>query len=286
MRSPVITRHSALERDRPDKPARAFFGRLCYHLRMITFSLQSGSNGNAIYVEAGDVRLVFDAGITGAAAQRRMDVHGRDMRDVNAVLISHNHTDHVRYAGVYQRKFGLPIYASKETMAAVWCNLGTLSDVRHFQSGDVLTFDSVKVHTIRTPHDAQDSVAFVVEWEGKRLGILTDLGHPFDGLQTLIESLDAAYLEANYDPHMLETGGYPRDLQARIRGDGGHISNDEAAELTRGCGQNRPKWIAVSHISDDNNRPALAIGAQHEAVGKDYPVYHASRYQTSELLTV
>ncbi len=216
---------------------------------MITFSLQSGSNGNAIYVEAGDVRLIFDAGITGAAAQRRMDVHGRDMNNVDAAIISHHHTDHVRYAGVYQRKFGLPIYVTKRALDGVWSNLGTLEDVRHFTSGDVLTFGSVKVHTIHTPHDADDSVAFVVEWEGKRLGILTDLGHVFDGLLPLIESLDAAYLEANYDPHMLETGGYPRELQARITGAGGHISNNDAAELLRAAGQNRPKWIAVSHLS-------------------------------------
>lgn len=253
---------------------------------MITFSLQSGSNGNAIYVEAGDVRLIFDAGITGSAAQRRMDVHGRDMRDVTGLIISHNHTDHVRYAGVYQRKFGIPIHVTKRTLDSVWCNLGALADVRHFDSGDVLTFGSVKVHTIPTPHDAEDSVAFVVEWEGRRLGILTDLGHVFDRLQNVVESLDAVYLEANYDPHMLETGGYPRELQARIRGRGGHISNIEAADLTRACGRHRPKWVAVSHLSDDNNRPALAIGAQHEAIGASYPVHHASRYQTSALLTV
>ena len=251
-----------------------------------TFSLQSGSNGNAIYVEAGGVRLLFDAGISGAMAERRMAVHGRDIRDVDALIISHDHYDHIRSAGIYQRKFGLPIYVTRRTLAAAWCDLGRLSDVHHFRSGDALTFDGVVVHTVRTPHDAADGVVFVVEHEGKRLGILTDLGHPFFGFQGLLESLDAAYLECNYDPKLLETGSYPSDLKARIRGDGGHLSNDESADLLRTCRRRRPKWIAVAHLSEENNRPELAVEAQHTAVGRDYPVHHASRYACSALLTV
>ena len=259
---------------------------MCDHLAVLTFSIQSGSNGNALYVEADGVRLLFDAGITGASAQRRMAVHDRDIHDVDALIISHDHTDHVRYAGVYQRKFGLPVYITRATQEAVWSNLGELHDVRHFLSGDVLRFGSVAVHTIPTPHDAADGVAFVIEWEGKRLGILSDLGHPFDGLQRILESLDAAYLESNYDPRMLDESAYPAWLRARIRGQGGHLSNNEAAALLGACGRRRPAWIAVTHLSRDNNHPDLAIAAHREAVGQSYPVYHASRYQTSELLTV
>jgi len=257
-----------------------------YNDVMRTFSLQSGSNGNAIYVEADGVRLLFDAGISGALAERRMAVHGRNIRDVTALIISHDHIDHVRSAGIYQRKFGLPIYITRRTLTATWCNLGKLSDVRHFQSGDSLSFGHVVVHTLRTPHDAADGVVFVIECEGKRLGIFTDLGHPFHGLQNVLEQVDAAFLECNYDPEMLETGSYPPVLKARIRGDAGHISNDESASLLRTCGRRRPKWIAVAHLSQENNRPELALNAQHAAVGRDYPVYHASRYECSELLSV
>jgi len=251
-----------------------------------TFSLQSGSNGNSIYVEADGVRLLFDAGISGATAEKRMAVHGREIRDVTAVVISHDHIDHLKCAGIFQRKFGLPIYITRRTLAATWCNLGRLNDVRHFQSGETLVFGRVQVHTIRTPHDAVDGVVFIVECDGKRLGILTDLGHPFPGLASLLESLDAAYLECNYDPEMLETGGYPAELKARIRGDGGHLSNDEAATLLRACGRRRPRWVAVAHLSGENNLPELAVGAQHSAVGRDYPVFLASRHQPSELLSV
>ncbi len=253
---------------------------------MLTFSLQSGSNGNAIYVEAAGQRLLFDAGITGIMAERRLAVYGRDIRGVDAVIISHDHIDHIRYAGVYQRKYGLPVYVTQATLAATWCDLGKMTDVRHFRSGEALMFGKVTVHTIPTAHDAADGVVFVVECEGRRLGILTDLGHPFAGLQSMLESLDAAYLECNYDPYMLETGPYPFALKARIRGQGGHLSNNESADLLKACGKKLPKWIAAAHLSEENNRVELAIAAQHDAVGDSYPVHLASRYECSLLLNV
>ena len=253
---------------------------------MRTFSLQSGSNGNSVYVEANGVRLLFDAGISGSMAERRMAVHGRDIRDVDALIISHDHVDHLRCAGIYQRKFGIPIHITRATLAATWCDLGRVSDVEHFQAGDSLTFGRVVVHTVRTPHDAADGVGFVVECEGRRLAILTDLGHPFDGLLDLLESVDAAYLESNYDPELLQKGRYPPRLKARIRGPNGHLSNDEAAELLRACGRRRPRWVAVAHLSEENNRPELAIEAQRAAVGQTYTVHHASRYDCSEVMTV
>ncbi|MEK6800013.1 MAG: MBL fold metallo-hydrolase [Planctomycetota bacterium] len=253
---------------------------------MRTFSLQSGSNGNSIYVEADGVKLLFDAGLSGSTAERRMAHHGRDIREVHALIISHDHVDHIRGAGVFQRKFGLPIYVTKPTLAATWCGLGKLTDVRYFTSGDTLTFGPVKVHTIRTPHDAVDGVVFVVEYDGKRLGIFTDLGHPFRELHALLESVDAAFLESNYDPDMLETGDYPHQLKERIRGPGGHLSNGESAGLLRDIGRKRPKWVAVAHLSQENNLPELAIAAQHNAVGRDYPVHLASRYDCSPMLAV
>lgn len=251
---------------------------------MITFSLQSGSNGNSIYVEADGVRLLFDAGISGKCAMERMAAHGRDIHAVDALLISHDHVDHVRGAGVFQRKFGMPIYITRETQSAIWCNLGRLRDVRYFRSGDSLAFGRVTVHSIRTPHDARDGVAFIVECDGRRLGIFTDLGHCFPALPALLQSVHAAYLECNYDPEMLDGGPYPWHLKERIRGPGGHLSNDESAALLQHCGRCLPEWIAVAHLSAENNRPELALDAQRRAVGQLYPVHHASRYGVSGLL--
>ncbi len=253
---------------------------------MQTFSLQSGSNGNSIYVEAGDVRLLFDAGISGRQAALRMATHGRDIRDVTAIILSHDHWDHVRCAGVFHRKIGAPVYMTRTTEKAIWRNLGTLKDVRYFRSGEPMLFDGVTVHTFRTPHDAADASMFVVEHEGKRLGVMTDLGHPFDRLARLLGEVDAAYLESNYDPAMLEEGPYPEHLKARIRGLGGHLSNADAAGLIQRCQARRPKWIALAHLSQQNNHPDTALETHRMHLGTEYPLFVAGRDGVSQVLQV
>ncbi|MEK6643259.1 MAG: MBL fold metallo-hydrolase [Planctomycetota bacterium] len=253
---------------------------------MITFSLQSGSNGNCIYVEAGGVRLLFDAGISGKEAAARMACHGRDIHGCDALIISHDHSDHVSGAGVFHRKFGVPIHMTRAAHTAVRNHLGEISDVRYFTAGDRLEFGTVRVQTIPTPHDGIDTVCFVVEHEGRSLGIMTDLGHPFRGLERALEEVDAAYLECNYDPHLLWNGRYAEHLKRRIAGQGGHISNDEAAELTKRCTGTRLKWLAAAHLSQENNRPDLAIEAHRRRIGTMLPVFVASRYEVGRILEV
>lgn len=252
---------------------------------MITFSLQSGSNGNAIYVEAAGVRLLFDAGISGRQAKMRLAAHGRDVRAVDALVLSHAHADHTRCAGIYQHLFRLPIYVTPATLRGIRPYAGRLDDVRRFQPGEALSFGPVTVHTLPTPHDAAESIAFVIEAEGKRLGILTDLGHPFGGLSRTLRSLDAVYLESNYDPELLAVSPYPPALRARIRGAGGHLSNQEAAELLRRC-DHCFRWVALAHLSEQNNHPDLALQTHRALLGPDYPLTIAGRYHVSNMLRV
>ena len=203
---------------------------------MKVISLQSGSNGNCIYVEAGKVRLLIDAGISGKRAAQRLGRFDRDIRDVDAILISHDHGDHIACAGIYQRKFKLPIYITQPTLEATQIHrpIGRLDDVRHFSAGETIKFNGVRVETIKTPHDGTDGVAFVIDDGRHRLGILTDLGPVFDGLAALIATLDAVIIESNYDPEMLADGPYPYFLKQRISGPGGHLSNAESTELLSG----------------------------------------------------
>jgi phosphoribosyl 1,2-cyclic phosphodiesterase len=253
---------------------------------VITFSLQSGSNGNSIYVEAGEMRLLFDAGLSAREAQARMAVHGRDLRDCQALIISHDHVDHVRGAGTYHRRFGMPVYMTQGAYTAVKRQLGSIRALTHFSPGDCLTFGDVRVHTLRTPHDGIDTVCFIVEHAGRRLGIMTDLGHPFRGLVDALEGLDAAYLEANYDPHLLRSGRYAEPLKRRIAGRGGHLSNEEAAGLAGGVKRARLQWLAAAHLSEENNRPELAMEAIRRHVGRELPALVASRYEVSSILEV
>lgn len=252
---------------------------------MVTCSLQSGSCGNATYVEACGVRLLFDAGISAAQVRQRLAAHGRDARRLDALILSHRHEDHTRGAGVCHRVLHVPLYATPATEHAIRPTAGPLRDVRTFQPGATLDFGPVQVHTVPTPHDAAESVAFVVEAEGVRLGILTDLGHVFPALTSLLPTLDAAFLESNYDERMLAFGPYPEMLKRRIRGRGGHISNDDAATLLRGS-LFRPRWIMLAHLSAENNTPQRALGTHHAALGAEYPLSVASRSEPSAMMNV
>jgi phosphoribosyl 1,2-cyclic phosphodiesterase len=254
---------------------------------MKLISLQSGSNGNCVYVEADGVRLLIDAGISGIKAEERLAQHGRDIRQVDAVLISHDHSDHTRCLGVYQRRFGLPIYATAKTWqaAAGWNRLGHV-DVSLFEAGATLCFGTVRVQTIPTPHDGVDGVAFVVDDGRLRVGVLTDLGHVFAELSRVIGSLDAVLLESNYDPQMLAEGRYPAFLKRRVRGPGGHLSNDEAAELVQRAAGRRLRWACLGHLSQDNNRPELALQTWRKVLGQKLPLHVAGRHAATEVLEV
>lgn len=255
---------------------------------MFVIALQSGSNGNCYYVEAEGVRLLVDAGISGVLAQERLARHGLDIRAVDALLISHDHSDHCQSMGVYQRKFGLPIHVTGKTLHAAdrRQRFGPLDRILPFHAGAVLRFGAVAVQTVRTPHDGADGVVFVIDDGRRRLGILTDLGHVFPGLEEVIGSLDAVILESNYDPEMLRDGPYPAFLKKRIRGPGGHLSNVEAAELLRSGGGSRLKWACLAHLSADNNHPELALRTHRARLGGRFPIHVASRHEATGVLEV
>ena len=255
---------------------------------MMAFSLQSGSSGNCIYVETGGLKLLFDAGINGIQAEKKLAAMGRNIRDVNAVIISHDHGDHVRYAGIYQRKYGLPLYITKKTFetAVTRHALGKFKDVRHFESDGRIIFEKISVQAIPTPHDSADGAIFVITSGNKRLGIMTDLGHVFDGLGEVLLTLDAVFIESNYDPDMLTKGPYPAFLKKRIEGPAGHISNIESAELLRSASSKNLKWACLAHLSEHNNRPSLAIETHRRIVHPRLPLHVAGRYASSDLFTI
>ena len=247
-----------------------------------TCSLQSGSNGNCIYVETPDTKLLFDAGISGKTAQQRLAEHDRNINDIDALIISHDHSDHTKAAGVFHRKFKLPIHITPGSWNHCRGRQGQVERVHFFHPGADITFNATTVKTIPTAHDGKDGVAFVIQYENIQLGIFTDLGHPFDGLGEHIAQLDALYLEFNYDPQMLENGDYPIWLKRRISGSGGHLSNAEAALLIR---QNAPelKTLILSHLSEHNNHPDLALKSARQALGYSLDIQLAPRYNVSKL---
>ena len=247
-------------------------------------SLQSGSNGNCLYVESGGVRFLVDAGLTGAQTKWRLDELGIDILTIQAVIISHAHNDHVRYAGVLQRQYNVPIWMTRGSLQRVQETrvLGQVSEPLLFTSGDTLTFGNVKIETIPTPHDVPEGVCFVVDNGTVRLGIMTDLGSRFLGLKEIVASLDGIYLESNFDAEMLENGFYSDDLKRRIRGGTGHLSNDEAANLLKSG--KRLRWACLGHLSARNNSPELTMATHRRILGPTLPLYIAPRGSVSEML--
>jgi len=248
---------------------------------MEVISLQSGSAGNCVFVRSGETCLLFDAGISGSKAESRLAEYGYDVRDCDALVLSHEHSDHISGVGVFHRKFGLPVYASLRTWDATRSKptTGCMGSPNHFASGKPFQIGSLRIEPLRTPHDAIDGVCFVIEdiESGKRFGLLTDLGHVFSGLQKVIGTLDAVLIESNYDEAMLRSGPYPQHLKDRISGKRGHISYEDAAKLLDGCDASQLQWACLGHLSAENNSPEVALATHRERHGNRFPIFCADR---------
>ncbi|MGQ9504765.1 MAG: MBL fold metallo-hydrolase [Thermogutta sp.] len=231
--------------------------------------LQSGSAGNCIYVESHGEAILLDAGISARQVQLRLAEHGKRLDAIQAVVISHSHRDHIAHVGVYQRKLRLPAFMTKD--ASQWVSDLDETLCQFFSPNEQLAFEHLTVEPICTPHDAPTPLAFVVSDGKHRLGVLTDLGHPFPELQRAFISVDAAILESNYDPVLLAKGDYPEWLQARIRGPKGHLSNQEAAMLVKQHGRHL-QWICLAHLSQHNNTPEIAYQTYRKVVGRGEPL--------------
>ena len=254
---------------------------------MEVITLQSGSSGNCVFVRSGDTCLLFDAGISGSKAESRLAEFGYDIRDCRAVIVSHEHCDHICGIGAFHRKFGLPVYANLRTWNATRAkpSTGFIGSPNHFVSGTHFQIGSLRIEPLRTPHDAVEGVCFVIEDIdcGQRFGLLTDLGHVFRGLQKVIGTLDAVLIESNYDDLMLRQGPYPQRLKDRITGKGGHISNNDAAELLDGCAASQLQWVCLGHLSAQNNSPEVALSAHRARHGDRFQVFCADRDGPTQL---
>lgn len=257
---------------------------------MEVITLQSGSSGNCVFVRSHDTCVLFDAGISGSKAKSRLAEFGYDIRDCQAVVLSHEHSDHISGVGAFHRKFGLPVYANQRTWEAT-CNhptTGYIGCPNHFVSGEPFRIGALRIAPIKTPHDARDSVCFVIEdtQSGQRFGLFTDLGHVFTGLRKVMATLDAVLIESNYDATMLRNGPYPQFLKNRIAGKRGHISNDDAAQLIDECNANQLQWVCLGHLSAHNNCPELAIATHRERHGDRFTLFCADRDGATQLPTI
>lgn len=222
--------------------------------------LASGSKGNSLYMEAGKTRLLVDAGLSARELQSRLAAVGVEAGTLHAILISHEHTDHIRGAGTLSRRFKIPVVASDVTAAALRTLIGK-TELCEFTTGETIGFRDLQIETFPITHDAVDPAGFVVASSEGRIGVATDLGVATRLVQDRLADCRALVLEANHDEQMLMDGPYPWHLKQRIRSRHGHLSNSDSAQLLSELLHDGLEGIFLAHLSETNNDPALAQGA-------------------------
>ncbi len=244
-------------------------------------SLNSGSNGNCYYIGNEEEAILVDAGISCRETEKRMKRLGLFMEKVKAVFISHEHGDHIAGITVLAAKHRLPVYITKPTLENGRLKIDQQLVVP-FQVHVPVIIGGLSITAFPKFHDASDPCSFLVSCKDVKVGIFTDIGMACEHVVHYFKQCHAAFLEANYDEEMLENGGYPYHLKRRIRGGMGHLSNAQALELFK---RHRPPFmhhLFLSHLSKNNNNPALVQALFDQHAGNTQIVV-ASRHRETEL---
>ncbi len=227
--------------------------------------LGSGSKGNAVVVESAGSQILVDAGFSCRQIERRLEAIGADAACLEALLLTHEHSDHVKGAELVSRRYRLPVHATAGTLSGITLCEEAAKDARELSSGVPFEVSGFQVEAFSVPHDAREPVGFVLEDSaGHRLGIAADLGSRTQLAWGRLHDLDALVLETNHDLQMLLRGPYPWHLKQRVAGRHGHLSNQEAAEGLAELVGDRLRHVVVYHLSQTNNQPALAAEAVQE----------------------
>ena len=221
---------------------------------MEAFVLASGSSGNAVVIRSGDTAVLVDAGISAAAIRRRMEAFGLDPSELSAVLLTHEHTDHVRGLEVLLRRTALPVWATAGTASRL--DAGG-PDGGELEAGRILRIGTLRIVPVPTCHDAAEPVAFVFDDGSRRIGLCTDTGIATGLLRHRLAGCHALLLEANHDVDLLRHGPYPWPLKQRIRSRVGHLSNEQSAGLAAELAWDGLRALVGMHLSERNNEPEL-----------------------------
>ncbi|WP_040977761.1 MBL fold metallo-hydrolase [Oceanobacillus jeddahense] len=222
--------------------------------------LASGSTGNAFYIETEQQRLLVDAGLSGKKMDGFFQEINIDPSRLDGILVTHEHSDHIKGLGIFARKHQLPIYANEKTWQAMDHSLGklTLDQKFQFDMGSVRSFGDIEVESFGVSHDAAEPMFYTFRNNGQKVALVTDLGYVSERIKKTVEDADAYIFEANHDVEMLRMGRYPWNVKRRILGDSGHVSNEDCGLALTDIITNRTKRIYLAHLSLDNNMKDLA----------------------------
>lgn len=212
-------------------------------------------------IAAGETRILLDCGFSARETERRLARAGLADAPLSAILITHEHSDHVGGVMACARRFRVPVWMTPGTHAALGREATGLSDVRHFNPHEPFEIGDLRIEPFPVPHDAREPCQFVLGDGASRLGFLTDVGITTPHIERMLGGCDALVLECNHDQDMLRDGPYPPSLKARIAGDHGHLDNAAAARLLSKLDRSRLRHVVAAHLSRTNNTPAKARAA-------------------------
>ncbi len=247
-------------------------------------SLGSGSRGNATLVQSDNALLLVDCGFTIKETERRLAILGHSPNDIDAILVTHEHSDHIKGVGPFARKHKLPVHLTHGT--GQYDGLSKLSALSHINIQRPFSIGDIDITPVAVPHDAREPCQFVFRAANKTFGLLTDLGSITPFVAEQYRQCDALMLECNHDPRMLSMGPYPNSLKLRVGGHWGHLSNQQAANLLQDIETECLQHLVISHISEKNNTEALAREAITAVFGSQDSLLLADQEQGTRWLTI
>ncbi len=228
--------------------------------------LGSGSRGNATYIESDSVALLIDSGFSGVELERRLAAIDVSPAKLAGILVTHEHTDHVRGVGILARKYKLPVIANSGTFAAAQAKIGDVPHYQEFETGRSFNFAGFAIHPFAVSHDSAEPVGFVVSRDSCSLGYCTDTGMVSRLISHHLNGCHGLIIESNHDPEMLRNGPYPLYLQQRIRSRTGHLANKDAASFVAELCHEGLRHVVLAHISEKNNDHALVLDTARTAL--------------------
>lgn len=236
-------------------------------------SLGSGSSGNATLIEARPrdgaqaTRVLVDCGLAPRQLASRLAARGLLVADIDAVFVTHEHSDHVGGVLALQRRHGMPVWASAGTWSRATATADPAPTCHIACSGQAIAIGTLTLLPFEVPHDAVEPLQLTLSDGRHRIGILTDIGEPTEAVAEALQGCHALLLETNHDPALLAASGYPVWLKRRIAGNRGHLANSQSAELLDTCRHDGLRHVVAAHLSRQNNSPALALAALRGALG-------------------
>jgi phosphoribosyl 1,2-cyclic phosphodiesterase len=257
--------------------------------------LASGSTGNALYVGTEKTKLLVDTGLSGKAMESLFKEINREIKEISGILVTHEHSDHIKGLGVLARRYQIPIYANEKTWKAMNHLVGEIPTEQKFifNMETTIQFGDIEVESFGVSHDAAEPMFYVFHHNGKKFVTITDTGYVSDRMKGIISNADMYIFESNHDVEMLRMGKYPWSIKRRILSDVGHVSNEDAALAMADVIGDKTKRIYLAHLSQDNNMKELAkmsvtqtLEGKGFEVGTQFALHHTDPQKPTDIVYV